>query len=101
MRLDRAANPVFALSWTIFHAIDDTSPLYRQDAASLAEMKASFIVTFNGLDETSAQQLNARSFYAHADIHWGSHFVDILDSDDEGGARIDYRKFHDTRPEQP
>ncbi len=98
LRLDRAINPMFALSWTIFHVIDDVSPLYRQDGETLAKVEASFVVTFNGLDETSAQQLNARATYDGADIVWNSHYVDILDVDD-GVPRIDYRKFHDTRPE--
>ncbi len=101
LRLDRAANPMFPLSWTIFHPIDDASPLYRQDAASLAEVDASFVVTFNGLDETSAQQLNARATYECGDIHWGRHYVDILDVDENGTPYIDYRKFHDTRVEEP
>ena len=99
--LDRSANPLFALSWTVFHIIDEVSPLYGQDAASLADVEASFVLTFAGLDETSAQQLNARQMYSHEDIEWSSQYVDILDVDDEGMARIDYRKFHDTRPEAP
>jgi hypothetical protein len=56
-------------------------------------------VTFSGLDETSAQQLNARALYDHDAINWNHHYVDILGVDDEGLTRIDYRKFHDTRPE--
>jgi inward rectifier potassium channel len=99
LRLDRAANPMFALSWTIFHPIDDTSPLYHRDAASLAEVEANFVVTFGGLDETSAQQLNARTLYTSDDILWGHHYVDILDVDGDGTPRIDYRRFHDVRAE--
>jgi inward rectifier potassium channel len=99
LRLDRAANPMFALSWTIFHPIDDNSPLYRQDAAALAEAEAGFVVTFGGLDETSSQQLNARATYTGDDIHWSRHYVDILGVDADGTPHIDYRKFHDTRPE--
>ncbi len=100
LRLDRAANPMFPLSWTIFHPIDDASPLYRQDVASLAEVDASFVVTFNGLDETSAQQLNARAVYECRDVLWGRHYVDILDVGEDGTPYIDYRKFHDTRLEE-
>jgi inward rectifier potassium channel len=100
LALDRDANPVFALSWTIFHVIDETSPIYGLDAAGLEEAEASFVVTFTGLDETSMQQLSARMHYAHDDILWDHHYVDILGEGKDGRAKIDYYKFHDTRPER-
>ncbi|HWG04920.1 MAG TPA: potassium channel family protein, partial [Beijerinckiaceae bacterium] len=31
LRLERSENPVFSLSWTLFHVIDETSPLYGLD----------------------------------------------------------------------
>jgi len=97
--LERGANPLFALSWTIFHIIDDNSPLFAADADSLEKVAASFIVTFGGLDESSAQQLNARAMYESDDILWNHQYVDILDRMEDGMPHIDYRKFHDTRPE--
>jgi len=97
--LDRGANPMFALSWTLFHPLNDSSPLLHADAASLAGVEASFVVTFAGYDETSAQQLYARTLYDHSDIVWGSRYVDVLEAGDDGLPRIDYRKFHDTAPE--
>ena len=99
LALDRSANPMFALSWTIFHIIDESSPIHGLGAEDLATVEASFVVTFSGLDETSAQQLNARALYDHDAINWNHHYVDILGVDEEGLTRIDYRKFHDTRPE--
>ena len=32
-------SPVFALSWTLYHVIDETSPLYQITAEDLAELK--------------------------------------------------------------
>jgi len=97
--LDRGANPMFALSWTIFHVIDAASPLHGASAQDLEDVEAGFIVTFGGLDETSAQQLNARAAYENGDILWNRRYADILDQDENGVARIDYRRFHDTVPE--
>ena len=34
--LERREHPMFMLSWSIFHTIDETSPLYRMTAADLA-----------------------------------------------------------------
>ena len=96
LKLERAQNPVFALSWTIFHIINATSPLHGQDAAALAQ--ASFVVTLIGLDETSAQTVYARHDYEHHALRWNHGYVDILGQDENGVAIIDYGRFHDTQP---
>jgi len=97
LKLERAQNPVFALSWTIFHIIDATSPLHGQDAAALALAQASFVVTLIGLDETSAQTVYARHDYEHHALRWDQAYVDILGQDENGVAIIDYGRFHDTQ----
>ena len=97
LKLERAQNPVFALSWTIFHIIDATSPLHGQDAETLAQAQASFVVTLIGLDETSAQTIYARQDYEHHALRWNHGYVDILGQDEDGVAIIDYGRFHDTQ----
>lgn len=99
LSLERAENPMFALSWTIFHKIDAVSPLHGADAAALAGAEASFVVTFTGLDESSGQPLHARRGYTHEDLRIGHQYVDILTSDAQGRTHIDYNKFHDSRAE--
>src|ERR1700689_646354 len=42
--LDRSEHPVFSLSWTLYHAIDDTSPLYRIDQEELAAADAALVL---------------------------------------------------------
>ena len=97
LKLERAQNPVFALSWTIFHVIDETSPLFGQDAETLAQSQASFVVTLTGLDETSGQNMHARHGYDHHALRWRHGYVDILGEDEDGMAIIDYGRFHDTQ----
>jgi len=96
LRLERPENPMFALSWTIFHVIDETSPFYGLDAAAMAVVDANLVLTFSGLDETSGQHVHARMGYTHEDLHRGRRYADILDTDDNGMPRIDYSRFHDT-----
>ncbi|HVB89127.1 MAG TPA: ion channel [Beijerinckiaceae bacterium] len=96
--LERAQNPVFALSWTLFHVIDESSLLHGLGPAELEGADAGFVVTFSGLDENSGQRVNARHIYAHGDLRWGHAYVDVLGSTDDGFAKIDYTKFHDTIP---
>jgi inward rectifier potassium channel len=98
MRLERSENPVFALSWTLFHVIDGNSPLSGMSEESIAASDMNFAVTINGLDETSAQIVHARNRYAAVDLRVGHEFVDIIRVDEEGMRHVDYAKIHDTRP---
>jgi inward rectifier potassium channel len=96
--LERAQNPLFALSWTLMHVIDESSLLYHATAESLEQSEAGFIVTVRGLDEQSAQDVFSRHFYAHTDLRWNEHYVDILSNDENNRMVIDYLHFHDTEP---
>ncbi|WP_158815047.1 ion channel [Methylocapsa sp. S129] len=98
LRLERSENPVFALSWTLFHVIDANSPLDGMSAGDIGKSEMNFVVTINGLDETSSQLVHARKRYAAADLRVGHEFVDIIRIDEEGMRHVDYAKIHDTRP---
>jgi inward rectifier potassium channel len=98
--LRRSENPVFALSWTIFHAVDESSPLYGASPDDLAQADALLVLTISGLDDNSAQQLNARQSYSQAHIRWRHRYVDIASSADDGRLLMDYSKFHDVTPEE-
>lgn len=98
MRLERSENPVFALSWTLFHTIDRESPLYGMSAEDIANSDLNFAVTISGLDETSAQLVHSRYRYTGQDLRVGHEFVDIIRIDEEGMRHMDYAKIHETRP---
>ena len=98
MRLERSENPVFALSWMLFHVIGDDSQLNGMSAEDIAASDMNFVVTISGLDETSAQVVHARNRYAAQDLRVGHEFVDIIRIDEDGMRRVDYGKIHETRP---
>lgn len=97
--LDRREHPMFALSWSIFHTIDETSPLYRMTAADLAAVDASLTLNVSGVDDSSAQHLYARRLYSHEDIRWNYRYRDITSTSKEGKLVIDYSVFHEIVPE--
>jgi inward rectifier potassium channel len=99
LALLRRENPIFAMSWTIFHVIDDTSPLFGLDADDLARNDAALALAVGGLDDNSAQQLHARRTYAEQDIRWRHRYVDITSMSADGRLILDYGKFHDVTPE--
>ena len=103
LALRRARSPLFAISWTIMHVIDESSPLHGRGPAWLETIDAEFLLTVAGMDETSAQRVHARTSYVGDEIVWGRHFADIITPPDEEGGRwvIDYSRFHDVKPAGP
>jgi inward rectifier potassium channel len=99
LQLRRNENPVFALTWTLFHGIDVHSPLSGMSSDDLARADALLVLTVSGLDDNSSQQLNARRTYSHDQIRWQHRYVDISSNSDQGRLLLDYRKFHDVSPD--
>jgi inward rectifier potassium channel len=94
--LTQSQNPGLALSWTLYHVLDENSPLYQTSADDLEAYKASLALVVAGYDVVAAQTVHARKSYDHGDIRFGHRFVDILDTSDDGRLRVDYGRFHDT-----
>jgi inward rectifier potassium channel len=94
--LVRNENPALALSWTLYHVLDETSPLYGLNAHDFGALRVSLVVVVTGYDVVAAQTVHARRSYDHTDIRFGQRYVDILDDSEAGRIRIDYSKFHET-----
>jgi inward rectifier potassium channel len=98
LSLVRAQHPVFILGWNIMHVIDDGSPLKGKSADSLNAAATVFILSLSGTDVTTGQVLMARNEYPSSGIRWNQSFRDVLEVDDDGTLRIDYRKFNEIEP---
>jgi inward rectifier potassium channel len=94
--LVRNEHPALALSWTLYHVLDEKSPLYGLDENDYGAFKVSLVVVVTGYDVVAAQTIHARRSYDHTDIRFGQRYADILDTSADGRLRIDYGKFHET-----
>lgn len=94
--LVRDRNPLFALTWTAMHKIDETSPFFGPDALErLRDRKAQLFLTLMGTDETFSQSVHSRRGYELSDIVLGAQFADVISFLDDGTRLIDFRLFHD------
>ena len=94
--LVRNEQPALALSWTLYHVIDEQSPLYGLSAADFAAADVSLVVVVSGYDAVAAQTIHARRNYEYPAILFGQRYADILDRTEDGRIRIDYGRFHET-----
>jgi inward rectifier potassium channel len=101
LRLLKSENPTFALSWTLFHPIDDSSPLFGKDEDALSESGMNFVVSIVGFDEASGQIVRARDVFTAQDVRFGEEYVDFVWVDADGLRHIDYAKIDATRPVSP
>jgi inward rectifier potassium channel len=96
----RPHTPVFALSFTIMHTIDERSPLYGLMSDDLVGSRAELLVTVTGLEEMTSQTVHARHAYQPEEILFGRRYRDIFTTDEQG-VFIDYATFHETETTSP
>ena len=94
--LVRSESPALALSWTLFHVIDQDSPLSGLDAGGLEAVNAGLGLFVSGYDDVAAQTVHARKSYENSDVRFGHRYAEILQTTDDGRLRIDYSRFHET-----
>jgi inward rectifier potassium channel len=97
LKLVRDANPVFALTWTIMHVIDEESPLA---SVTQSDLNSEIIVVLSGIDDRTGQGIHGRWSYLPSDIQWNAKFTDIIDQLPDGTRTIDYRRFDEFVPEE-
>jgi inward rectifier potassium channel len=95
LKLERQEHPMFMLSWTLIHRIDENSALFGMTAEELDKTDAALALNVSGIDDSSAQHLHARKLYYHTDIRWRHRYHDITSISPQGRLLIDYGKFHD------
>jgi inward rectifier potassium channel len=95
LTLERQEHPMFTLSWTLIHRIDENSALFGMTTEELDKTDAALALNVGGIDDSSAQHLHARKLYFHTDIRWRHRYRDITGISPQGRLLIDYGKFHD------
>lgn len=98
LTLRRSSSPIFALGWTVFHDIDENSPLFGQTAQDLAAVSSILVVVFMGFDDALAETVHARYAYNYDEIVWDHRYVDMIRTDADGQRVMDYSVFDDTQP---
>jgi inward rectifier potassium channel len=95
--LVRSRAPALSRSWTVMHAIDESSPLFGATAASLAACDAELGVSISGTDEITLQSSHARHTYDNADIAWDMRHADLI-REEPGKFIVDLTRFDDVVP---
>lgn len=96
LKLQRDESPVFSLTWTVMHTLDESSPLCEYDWADTDGPLLRLIVTLRAHDGTYGQTIHARHDFDVEDARPGERFVDVLHENDDGQLWVDYERFDET-----
>lgn len=93
LHLHRSESPVFSLTWTAMHSIDENSALKDYLGKSDIAQQWHLLITFTGYHESLANQVYARHVYLPANVQQNASFVDIVTVTPDGGRVIDLTNF--------
>ena len=95
MHLERNMSPLFSISWTVRHTLNNDSPLAKLSHEELKNGRAEILVIVSGLDDTYGQTIHSRTSYTADEIISDAKFVDIISRDQEGRIVVSHEKIHD------
>ncbi|MGH8112197.1 MAG: ion channel [Rhodanobacteraceae bacterium] len=98
LKLVRDRHPVFRLSWSLMHVIDEQSPLHGTTPEGLRESEATILLELAGVDETTSQPIVAMYQWGIDEVRWNHGHADLVRRDENGVYVIDYTVFHDVFP---
>ena len=84
LKLERDKIYFLALTWTIVHPLDETSPLFGKTAADLERLQAEFVVLIKAFDDTFSQAVHARYSYRYDELTWQAKFQPAFEIDGNG-----------------
>jgi inward rectifier potassium channel len=99
LRLERAHLPIFPLSWTLMHVLDERSPLCGYDAARAVAADVRIFVTLEARDPTLATMVEAIRDYAPEDIRFGTRYADALTVAEDGTPVVDLARIGALEPD--
>ena len=99
--LERDTVDFLALTWTIVHPIDESSPLFGKTKEELAQKQAEVIILIKGFDETFSQSVRSRYSYRFDEIAWNAKFTPAFDFDETGTMVLNINKVGSYQPVEP
>jgi len=99
LRLERSHMPVFPLSWTLMHVLDESSPLHGYDRARAIAKEARIFVTLEARDPTLATTVQEIRGYAPEDLRFGTRYADAVTAADDGVLVMDLNRIGALEPD--
>ena len=99
LKLDRAHLPIFALTWTLIHLIDEDSPLYGYDTQKMELDQVRLFLSIAAHDEGLNADVQDMRDYGPDKIKFGHRYQDAVAFDPQGRTFADLGRVGLTEPD--
>ncbi len=99
LKLERGSFPNFALTWTLFHRIDDSSPLFGISQREFTERVARLYLIFEAHDPVLAARIHIVKDWGAEQVLFGMRYGDAVTSDDQNRIVVDLGMISDVIPD--
>jgi inward rectifier potassium channel len=99
LHLQRSHNPIFPLTWTLMHVIDDSSPLHGIDPTSVQAADARVFLSFEAYDPMLSATVKDVRTYAPQDVRFGMRYMDVIGTAEDGTPMVDLTKISALEPD--
>jgi inward rectifier potassium channel len=99
LKLVRDTMPLFLLTWTVMHVIDEDSPLHGLDLDTLSSSDLIIALTIQARDYTAGEDVFDLRFYNGARILAGMAYQDAISFDELGRPNADLSKISHIEPD--
>jgi len=99
--LERETVDFLALTWTLVHPIDESSPLFGKTKEDMEQKQMEVIILLKAFDETFSQSVRARYSYRFDEIAWNAKFTPAFDFDETGTMVLNINKVGSYAPVEP
>lgn len=98
LKLERSKIFFLALTWTVVHPIDESSPLKGLKKADLERLQAEVLILIRGYDDSFTQVVNTRYSYRWEEVEWSARFAPAFDVSPAGHLVLDLDRISATSP---
>ena len=99
LKLARPHLPVFPLTWTVMHTIDETSPLYGCNEGRFVERDTRLFVSVTARDMTLAAEVMDMRDYGPTAVAFGMRYADAVSRDEQGRTIADLGRLSLIEPD--
>ena len=100
LKLLRSRIPIFALTWTLMHPLDDESPLFNYGPERLEKDDVRLFLTIEARDQDLAADVHDMKGYAAADFAFGQRYADAVTVDDQKRTLADLGRISLLEPDR-
>ena len=98
LKLERKNIYFLALTWTVVHPMDETSPLWGKTSVDLERLQAEIMILVKGFDDSFSQVVHTRYSYRWDEIRWSARFAQAFEVAPQGHLLLDLDKVGETTP---